>query len=95
MAAKALLQNRVNILQNEDSPSRPTFFHKVRLLHPGPTTHHTTQLENLFHAGLEPDSFTYANIGSEGGKLTLPDWGVSLLVPRGALEPGYVEEVHM
>ena len=89
MAAKALLQNRVNLLQNEDSPSRPTFFHKVRL------SHHISQLEHLFHAGLEPDSFTYANIGSEGGKLTLPDWGVSLLVPRGALEPGYVEEVHM
>ena len=89
MAAKALLQNRVNILQNEDSPSRPTFFRRVRL------SHHTSQLEHLFHLGLEPDSFTYANIGSEGGKLTLPDWGVSLLVPRGALEPGYIEEVHM
>ena len=47
----------------------------------------------MFHPGLEPDSFTYANLGSEGGKLTLPDWGVSLLVPRGALEPGYLEEV--
>ena len=23
----------------------------------------------------------------------MPDWGVSLLVPRGALEPGYLEEV--
>ena len=60
-----------------------------------PRSHHTSQLEHLFHAGLEPDSFTYANIGSEGGKLSLPDWGVSLLVPRGALEPGYIEEVHM
>jgi hypothetical protein len=25
----------------------------------------------------------------------LPDWGVSLLVPRGALEPGYLEEVFL
>ena len=46
-----------------------------------------------FPPGLEPDSFTYASIGSEGGKLTLADWGVSLLVPKGALDPGYLEEV--
>ena len=51
------------------------------------------------------------SVGAEGGRLTLPEWGVrcilllvhtiltpaspSLLVPQGALEPGYREEVFL
>ena len=54
---------------------------------------HFLQPSTILPPGLEPDSFTYGSIGSEGGKLNLPDCGVSLLVPRGALEPGYLEEV--
>ena len=27
--------------------------------------------------------------------MSLPDWGVSLLIPEGALDPGYTEEVFL
>ena len=84
-------QNRANF-QSDDSLSPQIFFLQVRTL-AKVFLHRTHREHRYFHPGLEPDSFTYASIGSEGGKLTLPDWGVSLLVPRGALEPGYLEEV--
>ena len=34
-------------------------------------------------------------MGAEGGRLSLPDWGVSLLVPKDALQPGYMEDVFL
>ena len=32
---------------------------------------------------------------SAGCKLCLPEWGVSLLIPEGALDHGYTEEVFL
>ena len=32
---------------------------------------------------------------STGCKLSLPEWGVSLLIPEGALDHGYTEEVFL
>ena len=44
---------------------------------------------------LAPDSFTVASVTHTGARLALPGWGVALLVPPGALEPGYTEEVFL
>jgi hypothetical protein len=45
--------------------------------------------------GIDPDSFTFATVSHTGCKLSLPEWGVSLLVPPGALDSGYMEEVFL
>ena len=44
---------------------------------------------------LTPDNFCVATITHTGGKLSLPGWGVSLLIPPGALDTGFVEEVFL
>ena len=44
---------------------------------------------------LTPDNFTVASVTHTGAKLTLPGWGVSLLIPPGALDTGFVEEVFL
>ena len=35
------------------------------------------------------------NFSTTGCKLSLLEWGVSLLIPEGALDPGYTEEVFL
>ena len=44
---------------------------------------------------LTPDNFTVASVTHTGAKLSLPGWGVSLLIPPGALDNGFVEEVFL
>ena len=44
---------------------------------------------------LTPDNFTVATVTHTGAKLSLPGWGVSLLIPPGALDTGFVEEVFL
>lgn len=44
---------------------------------------------------LTPENFTVASVTHTGAKLSLPGWGVSLLIPPGALDTGFVEEVFL
>ena len=44
---------------------------------------------------LTPDNFTVASVSHTGARLSLPGWGVSLLLPPGALDNGFVEEVFL
>ena len=44
---------------------------------------------------LTPDNFTVATVSHTGARLSLPGWGVSLLIPPGALDTGFVEEVFL
>ena len=43
----------------------------------------------------DPDSFTHCRVSEEGGRLELARWGVSLLVPAGALDPDYTEDLFL
>ena len=44
---------------------------------------------------LTPDNFSVASVTHTGARLSLPGWGVSLLIPPGALDTGFVEEVFL
>ena len=44
---------------------------------------------------LTPDNFTVASVSHTGCKLSLPTWGVSLVIPPQALDTGFVEEVFL
>lgn len=44
---------------------------------------------------LDPDSFTFASVTHAGQTITLPDLGVTLTIPEGALDKGFTEEVFL
>ena len=44
---------------------------------------------------LTPDNFTVASVTHTGCRLSLPTWGVSLVIPPQALHTGFVEEVFL
>ena len=44
---------------------------------------------------LTPDNFTVASVSHSGCRLSLPTWGVSLVIPPQALDTGFVEEVFL
>ena len=44
---------------------------------------------------LTPDNFTVCSVSHSGCRLSLPTWGVSLVIPPGALDTGFVEEVFL
>jgi netrin receptor unc-5 len=46
-------------------------------------------------AALDPDSFTFATVTSDGHTVALPEHGVSLTIPEGAVDPGFAEEVFL
>ena len=51
--------------------------------------------QSLNSCTLDPDSFTFASVTHQGAVLTLPDLGVTLTIPEGALEKGFTEEVFL
>ena len=51
--------------------------------------------QSLSSCTLDPDSFTFASVTHSGAVLTLPDLGVTLTVPEGALDKGFTEEVFL
>ena len=51
--------------------------------------------QSLNSCTLDPDSFTFASVTHAGTVLTLPDLGVTLTIPEGALEKGFTEEVFL
>lgn len=44
---------------------------------------------------LDPDCFTFASVGYAGKILSLPEQGVTLTIPEGALEQGFTEEIFL
>lgn len=50
---------------------------------------------SLASCTFDPESFTFATVTSAGKHITLPDLGVSLNIPEGALDKGYSEEVFL
>ena len=51
--------------------------------------------QSLNSCTLDPDSFTFASVSHAGTQLTLPDLGVTLTIPEGALDKGFTEEVFL
>ncbi len=46
-------------------------------------------------SGVDPESFTFATVTSEGSTVALPEHGVSLTIPEGAVDVGFAEEVFL
>ena len=44
---------------------------------------------------IDTDAVTWSTFDHRGGRLTLPESGVSLLIPEGAIMPGHTEEIYM
>ena len=44
---------------------------------------------------IDTDAVTWSTFDHRGGRLTLPESGVSLLIPEGAIRPGQTEEIYM
>ena len=55
----------------------------------------TSYRQSLSSCSLDPDSFTFASVGYAGAVVTLPDLGVTLTIPEGALDRGYTEEIFL
>lgn len=45
--------------------------------------------------GLDPDCLAWRSMGSQGGRLSLPESGVQLTVPEGALPRGHKETIYI
>ncbi len=55
----------------------------------------TSYRQSLSSCSLDPDSFTFSSVGFAGSVVTLPDLGVTLTIPEGALDRGYTEEIFL
>ena len=44
---------------------------------------------------MDTDAVTWSTFDHRGGRLTLPESGVSLLIPEGAIRHGHTEEIYM
>eukprot|EP00095_Tigriopus_kingsejongensis_P005260 maker-scaffold498_size154992-snap-gene-0.18 protein:Tk05260 transcript:maker-scaffold498_size154992-snap-gene-0.18-mRNA-1 annotation:"netrin receptor unc5b-like" len=51
--------------------------------------------QSLSSNALDPDCFTFATVGQAGKVLSLPEQGISLTIPEGALDQGFTEEIFL
>lgn len=61
----------------------------------GADSHMDSYRQSLSSYSLDPDSFTFASVTHTGQVVSLPDLGVTLTIPEGALDKGYTEEVFL
>ena len=45
--------------------------------------------------GINPDTFTFSEVSHYGSSLAMPELGVHMAIPEGALDKGYTEEVFL